>query len=498
MSSPNSRSSFSREHGARPVFRGTPAYGTPGVASSPLPLGETYLRFNMNELGQQLGVRPDELVEALHRQMAAADDDARTEMSTVISDEDMAALLLDAEEEKVMQRTETGLLMLLGGDNESGQAGGAAEEEEGEDVQYSVIEAEQLPVENFVMSDLNQILQPSDSQPEIPVLTDLEAHYRPAPPSSVSFGGEDGPHGFLIKVADGTALLEGHISDKESECGTLSDLLEQHLSHRLIPESMAGSAMRDTYMLALPDTGEDDNVAFKSMVLPSDIDDVTITAQDEDMGGGEKVPTLQLTVHRKAPVLGYALLVLAVLGVASLGAGFRMMGGANAFLKSCWRGQASLVFLTPWAVASVSKNRHVVNSLRSWTNQGLLLIVAFGAALYGSLFVMSLNYTSMGTAFLLSNSHSLLITAWRLLTGGHVSTMEAAGVFLGLAGAAVTTLDNSETGDGANRLLSSWLGAPAFAPPLLIHIPSKIFGALLALASGIAGACYITVAAKVR
>jgi hypothetical protein len=90
------------------------------------------------------------------------------------------------------------------------------------------------------------------------------------------------------------------------------------LLHQSLPDDT-----QDTYALAVPDLpeGEDDHIAFKSLVLPSDITNVTVKAQEGETADGEKVTTLQVTVTRKSPVIGYVLLALAVWGVSTLGAG---------------------------------------------------------------------------------------------------------------------------------------------------------------------------------
>mmetsp|Transcript_25882 Transcript_25882/g.72491 ORF Transcript_25882/g.72491 Transcript_25882/m.72491 type:complete len:319 (+) Transcript_25882:1859-2815(+) len=174
-----------------------------------------------------------------------------------------------------------------------------------------------------------------------------------------------------------------------------------------------------------------------------------------------------------------------------------MMGAANPFLKACWRGQAALLFITPWTLASVVKSPEVLQSLWSWQNQGLLLATSLAQSFYASLLVLSLNYTGMGTAFLLSNCHSLLIATWRLLTGQQLTLTESIGVFVGFSGAIVTSLDKADSGEAHfGNLLLSWLRWSATTNEF--GIPDNILGAAIAFLSGICGALYISIAAKIR
>jgi len=161
-----------------------------------------------------------------------------------------------------------------------------------------------------------------DNMP-FPLDEDLESQTCSEALSTSSIDAGNDRHGFLIKLGD------GDFADVEDNAGdtfgprSWSHLLGDHLARQAGTQGPESTTAGRAYMLALPDAGEDGNVAFKNMVLPSDIADVTVRAQHQHRSadGGEKVTSLQLTVHRKAPIFGYVMLVLALLGVASLGAG---------------------------------------------------------------------------------------------------------------------------------------------------------------------------------
>lgn len=271
---------------------------------------------------------------------------------------------------------------------------------------------------------------------------------------------------------------------------------------------------QDTYVLALPKTdvsAEDETVAFPSLALPSDIQDIQVVAQVEQDAAGEKVPILQLTIKRVTPFIGYIMLLSAIWGVASLGAGFKMLEPAHPMLKAYWRSCVSVIILSPWTAMSVISNPRCTHSLRDSRICLQLLLTAMGSAGFVGFFVFSLSHCGMETAFLLSNCHSLLIVSWRLISGSPVSLIEGAGVLLGLLGAGIASMDSGTQGpqkgvDTALHLFTALIDAVLVAgngaqmwsaKALDPDTAGQLFGAVLAFLSGVCGAIYITSAAKV-
>jgi drug/metabolite transporter (DMT)-like permease len=60
-------------------------------------------------------------------------------------------------------------------------------------------------------------------------------------------------------------------------------------------------------------------------------------------------------------------------------------------------------------------------------------------------FVLSLEYTAVGNAVILSNSQSLLLLAGKMLVGQPVSSMEATGALVAFSGAVFCSIDSSES-----------------------------------------------------
>mmetsp|Transcript_7183 Transcript_7183/g.18567 ORF Transcript_7183/g.18567 Transcript_7183/m.18567 type:complete len:695 (-) Transcript_7183:203-2287(-) len=313
--------------------------------------------------------------------------------------------------------------------------------------------------------------------------------------------------GFLFKVTDGGAAAmradamepEGGELAPGTPPATICSLMEHELqAEREMETAAAGTPFAagrgDTYAFAMPDMGgaADPQVTFKSLALPSDITSVELKASEAAGGAeGEVMPQLQLTVQRRSPVIGYVLLALAVWGVSTLGAGFAMFHGVDPVVKSIWRSEVTLLVITPLMLASLCHNPHCFNCCRDVSTMMSFALTSFGSAGYIAFFVASLAYINMGTAFLLSNCHCILIVGFRMITGQAVSALESIGVFVGMTGAALATMDGA--GGEGNSLLQS-----------LIHLDTPLTasntatGGLLGLASGISGAIYITAASKSR
>jgi len=522
-------------------------------ATSDDPGDSSYLKVDMTELGDQLGVRAEELVAALRAHEGAVEygqhgggggergSSASRLPSAVPTPSAVPGTPTDA---PFSPRQASGWVVFVQGEEmaetpTTGPTGNLSEVDwlpPGE----SLVEAESFPMAGL-MDDLicsmqqvsaeESLLSPRRrSRSRIPsrtasrLLPDLEAPLLASRresfdeadiigtvslPSAGSAAAEEAhlQSGFLFKVTDGGAAAmradamepEGGELAPGTPPATICSLMEHELqAEREMETAAAGTPFAagrgDTYAFAMPDMGgaADPQVTFKSLALPSDITSVELKASEAAGGAeGEVMPQLQLTVQRRSPVIGYVLLALAVWGVSALGAGVRMLGDVHPLVKSLWRCELAFLVFTPWLAATAFTNLQCFECLRDMRTIGCFLLTAVSSAGYAGLFVMSLTYTTMATAFLLGNCHSLLIVSWRLITGSKVSAMEGLGVFIGLAGAAITVLDKEKP------------PAPT-GPPMLVgpfgpvEVDRETFGAGLALASGVCGALYITSAGMTR
>jgi len=516
---------------------------------------ETYMKFGWGDLGAQLGVTANELVDALHQHTRTIEYDLEVPGSSPVMSRAQSAMSRPASglmsrarsglsalaapftghvapptppaaasEQSEQTHQATGFIVLVPAVSEAeaappvstaGAQGEVGAEEPAAEVVEAPVPAEVLPMTHF-MADLTsqgaeaeepEILGESDGayssdDLETPMLKtsgsfDHSEIGRSTAYSRSTYGGDEHqPSGFLFKVVDGGrpvwdphAELDGQVLSSTPQ--SVNHLLDNSL-YREYCESLPDETP-DTYALAVPDMpeGEDDTVAFKSLMLPSDITSVKVQAQEQETVDGEKVTTLQVTVERRSPVIGYVLLALAVWGVSTLGAGFAMFHGVDPVVKSIWRSEVTLLVITPLMLASLCHNPHCFNCCRDVSTMMSFALTSFGSAGYIAFFVASLAYINMGTAFLLSNCHCILIVGFRMITGQAVSALESIGVFVGMTGAALATMDGA--GGEGNSLLQS-----------LIHLDTPLTasntatGGLLGLASGISGAIYITAASKSR
>lgn len=130
-------------------------------------------------------------------------------------------------------------------------------------------------------------------------------------------------------------------------------------------------------------------------ILPSDIayaahkmDDLTHPADEEGGLGFEEETT-------GIPISAYFMLVLAVVGLSSIGPLLDLQAGVSATLKIIWRTQATALLLLPFAIYGIHEEGLPTLSAA----QFIILLAA--SACYASmcvLFAWSLDYTTVGNA----------------------------------------------------------------------------------------------------
>ncbi|KAK9828627.1 hypothetical protein WJX72_001179 [[Myrmecia] bisecta] len=146
--------------------------------------------------------------------------------------------------------------------------------------------------------------------------------------------------------------------------------------------------------------------------------------------------------------LHYGVLLAACIAVSSLGIGMDMQA-AGPFLKCAWRSQATVLILLPGLAFVVWRDPSHLHPLRDRHLLGWLLVASAGQTLFIGLFVWALTYTSIMHAFLLNNTHSIMIVIGSALIGKHVSWLEGAGAVTGFAGTLLCGVDASRQTSGA-------------------------------------------------
>lgn len=221
--------------------------------------------------------------------------------------------------------------------------------------------------------------------------------------------------------------------------------------------------------LAVPEMPEEEEKHFlvDSLNLPSDVTGVTL----ETVGPAFDV---QLVVERQVPIIGYILLVSSLFTISSVGAAMDLQSGIDSVLKIFWRMSATSISFFLTSIYIVRRKGLPQFSKQTWID---MLLCGISYAYFVGTFIVALELTSVGNAYIFSNSHSLIIVFRNLLIGNPVALMEGFGAVFGLFGGVICTMDSS---DGAS------------------NGTNPVRGDLLALSGAVAGVAYLTFAKKLR
>ena len=236
-------------------------------------------------------------------------------------------------------------------------------------------------------------------------------------------------------------------------------------------------------MLALPMPAEP-----LRLLLPSAIDSVALHTSEEDAA-------VHLTVHKRVPLLGWLLLVGALVTSYSSAPATGLQSaalppiGRTAFLRSAWRGTCTTLVCALVSCVQSASRRDLVTALRMRFKRDVSRrLLAAGAALcvnYGA-FNVALDHTSISHAALFGSCGSIYIVFGQLLASalGHgpaVPSLHVVGVLLGGGGAFLATRDAA----------SDTLAAVG-----MHH--TTLMGDLAALVSGLGAATYLTLVESLR
>nr|CCA14065.1 Drug/Metabolite Transporter (DMT) Superfamily putative [Albugo laibachii Nc14] len=229
------------------------------------------------------------------------------------------------------------------------------------------------------------------------------------------------------------------------------------------------------YMLALPTSNlelETDMDLMDHSILPSHITGISLetSGQDDNL-------QMMMIVKRRVPIIGYVILVSALIAISSVGVALDMESGVSPFLKLMWRNGLVFLLTLPLTIFYVPKETKPI-----WTRHLMLemLIVGASYAFFIGSYVVSLSLTSVGHATLFNNAHSLLIVLIKLLSGRTVLLFEGIGAIIGVLGGACTTMDTVSVGESRGKTS-----------------PTAI-GDFVALIGALGGAVYLIYAKKMR
>jgi drug/metabolite transporter (DMT)-like permease len=181
------------------------------------------------------------------------------------------------------------------------------------------------------------------------------------------------------------------------------------------------------------------------------------------------------------PWSAYLLLASAIIAMSTVGPLLQLQDDATATMKVLWRMIGTSIALAPLALIDVWKHNGGTPHLTipQWCTFFLstffFVVMAIG-------FCLSLDYTSVGNAVILSNSLALILLVGRLCTCAPVTPLELAGAMVAFCGAILCSRDSASAA-AAND-------GGAFATTLI--------GDMLALISAIGGVGYVVFAKASR
>ncbi|OQR83623.1 Drug/Metabolite Transporter (DMT) Superfamily, partial [Thraustotheca clavata] len=178
-------------------------------------------------------------------------------------------------------------------------------------------------------------------------------------------------HGFVVNVAEisndtSTPLLPPK-NIEMSSCAIPSDIAKIDPNEYLLTIPLPGNTpslvnvqqnaylirqpRESKFILAVPDDPVKSNPLRRLSQLPSDVHDVALEAKST----GNTIE-MKLTVNTQVPVLGYMILMVALLSVSAQGAALQTLTGIPPLLKLFWRTFGSAFFFGVIALFSVYFN----------------------------------------------------------------------------------------------------------------------------------------------
>ncbi|KAF0687138.1 Aste57867_21109 [Aphanomyces stellatus] len=206
--------------------------------------------------------------------------------------------------------------------------------------------------------------------------------------------------------------------------------------------------------------------------LPPEVQTVRLeTIHDRTRG----ILSVHMVITKRVPVIGYILLVTALVTVSSLGAALNLQRGVHPFVKLFWRTSASVLGFGPLAAHAVYQH-----GWPTWTVSRLkhFFLSATAYTLFSMTFLFALTSTSIGHAYIFNNCHSLLIVFGKLVLRRPVLRFELLGSALGMVGGVVTALDTSTS--AGHVMQPTWQGD------------------VVALVGAFGGVVYLTTTKKLR
>ena len=167
----------------------------------------------------------------------------------------------------------------------------------------------------------------------------------------------------------------------------------------------------------------------------------------------------------------------------------RYVAHPTCFTRCCvqivWRFQGTAILLAPFALHSIAKGGFPSLTASQW---GTFFMAAASYAVLCVAFAMSIDYTTVANATILTNSQSVLLVGAKLVVGHHVVFLEGLGVLTAFLGGVLAARDAAGNEDApAQGWLSIWgdclglisslggIGYIVLGKSLRAHFPALLF-----------------------
>ncbi len=219
-------------------------------------------------------------------------------------------------------------------------------------------------------------------------------------------------------------------------------------------------------------------------ILPADI--VDVMAGDGPLsvlGDDMSVMTLD-TVKMEVvstPISAYFLLLSAVVSLSSIGPLLVLQDNATPTMKIVWRMTGTSLLLIPFACYDLYTKGFPHLTYPQWCT---FLISTMCYDVMTLAFVISLDYTAVGNAVILSNSLALILLVGKLFVGDPIMLLEGIGALVAFGGAVLCSKDSANSREASNALLGDVLamisaiggvGYLVFAKTARAHMPMYVF-----------------------
>jgi len=154
---------------------------------------------------------------------------------------------------------------------------------------------------------------------------------------------------------------------------------------------------------------------------------------------------LQVTVEKSVPVVGWAIVALALAGSSFTTVMFASMGtDVHIVTRLSWRMQAGSIILLPIAVHTLARSASMRRALAN--PQNLALVLLSGAAWFAHFltFVLALDMTSAANALLFNSLTPLLLLGLALVQRQPILRSEGMGAVVAVAGAGILAMSHAE------------------------------------------------------